>query len=57
VNAIKSLSAGERVSGKGYTPNRAVKALGVTSFPITLDKVLKSDQNLVREEQLQNICE
>ncbi len=52
MNAVKSLLAGERVSGKGHTPNRAVKALGVTSLSVTLDKVLKiSDQNLVSSKR------
>lgn len=55
MNAIKSFLAAERVSGKGQTPNRAVKALGATSLSVTMDNVLKiSGQNLVKEEQLQN---
>ena len=58
MKAIKSFLEGERISEKGQTPNRAVKALRVTSLSVTLDNMLKiSDQNLVIEGQLQNIFE
>lgn len=54
--AIRSFLAGERVSGEDQTPNRAVKASGITSTRTTLDGVqIISDQNVVGEEQLQNM--
>lgn len=56
VNANKSFLVAERVSEEGHAPNRAVKALGGISLPLTPDNSWKvSDQNPFGEGELRNM--